>query len=650
MEVPADNGYRIDIDGLRAIAVLAVVLFHVDERWVPAGFIGVDIFFVISGFLITGIVDRGIRQRSFSLATFYRNRIRRIAPVLGVVVVLTLLAGQFILLPGDLERLARSAVASEFFVANIYFYSFLDTGYFASNSRLEPLLHLWSLGAEEQFYLIWPLLFLLASRVMSHVQLGIAAVVLVLASFLFGQYYYATDPMFVYYMLPARAGQLLSGALCYFALSWGRPASTKPATLLVAMGLALIAWTLWSLKPDDPFPGFNAIPVTLAAALVLYGGATDNPLSRLLGTTALAKIGLLSYSLYLWHWPVLAYVRYVYPEPELSLQLIALVIIFALSWFSLRLVETPCRRDRAPLRQVFLRYLLFPALLVLSSSLLLVATNGYGVHALGDDYKEELQRLTQAGRMAPSARYVCQKPIITQQLLLAPECVIGDAPTPRVAVWGDSNASHYVGALKVLARHYGFSFRNFASGACPPVLEDPGRYTNSTARPRCAQFVDLIRDHLQQYEVIIMSGNWEWYLGRHKDEFETALSATLATMLESGQRVLVLGHVPHIPGFDRSCEAKAVKLGFMDCASLAIVSDGRVNSLNAEIRRISLAAGAEYLDFNNFLCKKGRCRGIIRGISLYFDDIHLSASGSEQLGRWVRKDGYGGELFRGLAD
>ena len=277
------EGYRADIDGLRALAVLSVVLFHIDKSWVPGGFIGVDIFFVISGFLITGNIAQDIERGSFKVTEFYRRRIRRIMPALSVVLLTCLLAGQILFLPDDMQDLAFSAIASQLSLANFYFLFSLDTGYFADDSALHPLLHLWTLGVEEQFYLLWPLaLFAVGARGFNRVLIG-ALFVIAAASFIAAQLIAPEAPMTAYYMLPTRAGQLLAGALCYFLVRQRQSITPFPGWSRELMGwgsLALIAASLIWIDESMPFPGILAIPVTLGSAgLLLVGSLGGSSLS-----------------------------------------------------------------------------------------------------------------------------------------------------------------------------------------------------------------------------------------------------------------------------------------------------------------------------------------------------------------------------------
>lgn len=309
--------YRRDIDGLRSVAVMAVVFYHLGLPFQFEGFVGVDIFFVISGFLITGILYREIASGTFSIGDFYIRRVKRILPALFVVVVATVIVGVLIMLPGDIRDLGKSAFSAVISVSNVYFWYSDDASYFARSSELIPLLHTWSLGIEEQFYLIWPLALLIIYRFSGHRGVIALSTVIALLSFIYAQKLLDSDQSFSYYMLPSRAGELIIGALAFLATSQAptRDVRGPLAESLTLTGCGLIAYSLLLSDAGNSFPGINALYPCLGAALILYGGAHNNTLvSRLLGCRPLVAIGLVSYSLYLWHWPFLAFSRYLYGE------------------------------------------------------------------------------------------------------------------------------------------------------------------------------------------------------------------------------------------------------------------------------------------------------------------------------------------------
>lgn len=279
--------YRPDIDALKALGVLAVTLFHFNKQWLPGGFVGVDVFFVISGYLITGIIYG--QGKGFSFGDFYG---RRILSAAAFVIIVTLLVGSFMMLPTFVKALSESAIGATLSAANIYFWLFLDTGYFAASSDTVPLLHMWSLGVEEQFYMIWPALMIIAMKIGGKRLLVATSVTLAIASFGVSEYFLVRDQSFAYYMLPSRAGELLVGALLFL---WqdSRQISSKAADAAGLVGFILVAGALVLLDEKNGFPGIHSvIPSVGAALLILAGTNQSSPLSKLFGNPVARYIGL----------------------------------------------------------------------------------------------------------------------------------------------------------------------------------------------------------------------------------------------------------------------------------------------------------------------------------------------------------------------
>lgn len=332
--------YRPDIDGLRAVAVLAVLVFHFGGA-LSGGFVGVDVFFVISGFLITGILAREVEQGTFSLRKFWMRRLRRIAPASLVVTVVTLLAGLCILMPNDLVPLAKATIAQQTMLTNVY--EWRNVGYFDTH-RPRPLLHMWSLAVEEQFYLIYPLLFV---RLPMH-RRGLVRAILwgaMLVSLVLSVY--ATSyraGMAGFFLLPFRAWELLLGGLAALETP-RRPLGAARANALALLGLGLIVVPCVTYSEKIQFPGLAALPPCLGACFLIFAGTHDRTLvGRILSSPVAVAIGLISYSLYLWHWPLQVYARYCSWGP-LSTGTIAVLYVasFVLAWLSWRWIETPFR-------------------------------------------------------------------------------------------------------------------------------------------------------------------------------------------------------------------------------------------------------------------------------------------------------------------
>lgn len=335
------RGYRSDVDGLRALSVLAVLFFHAD-LWVPGGFVGVDVFFVISGYLITGLIASELDAGRFSMARFWERRLRRIWPAALAVTIAVLVAGWWLMLPGDYRALAGDAVAQVTMAANVRYW--LGTDYFSGASDLRPLLHTWSLAVEEQFYVLYPLLLVglwrLARRHVFQVLtcvmlLSLAASVLMLERSASG----------AFYLLPYRAWELqLGGLIALLPPSVAIRGRWRDALGLV--GITAIVWSCFAYDRTTPFPGLAAIPPCLGAALVVLACDPERSIvGRLLGSPPLRAIGLISYSLYLWHWPILAFVRYRWGlELNATSAVCSILASFMCASLSYRWIETPFRR------------------------------------------------------------------------------------------------------------------------------------------------------------------------------------------------------------------------------------------------------------------------------------------------------------------
>src|ERR1700737_4814697 len=333
--------YRPDIDGLRAIAVILVVNFHAFPEAMPGGFIGVDIFFVISGFLITGIIVRELDQQRFSLLAFYNRRIRRIFPALIVVLCAALVLGWLWMLPAAYAQLSSDVFASAAFLSNVAL--LLQSGYFDIESSKKPLLHLWSLGIEEQFYLFWPLILVLVGRL--RLSILAAASVIGLASFVLNVALIGSDPVATFYLPFTRAWELLAGAA--LACGWNQISQTSRASNLRACaGLLLIAAAAGMLGTTSAFPGWWALLPVAGGALLLSAPAAW-ACRTLLASPPLVWIGLISYPLYLWHWPLLVFFSII-KFGSLSLLERELIVVLSalLAWLTYWLVESPLRFGR----------------------------------------------------------------------------------------------------------------------------------------------------------------------------------------------------------------------------------------------------------------------------------------------------------------
>lgn len=334
------NDYRPDIDGLRAIAVLSVVVFHAFPSLAHGGFVGVDIFFVISGYLISKHIWEDLGAGTFSIATFYARRIRRIFPALFVVLLACLAMGWVILTPGEYEQLGKHVVAGAMFVSNIVFWT--ESGYFDNAADTKPLLHLWSLGIEEQFYIVWPLLLAFFWRYTHH--LGWAMLAILGASLAYSTMVVRHDAVADFYSPLTRFWELALGAALALKAAHKPCIGTTDRSLIAWLGLCLILGGVFIIEKDYAFPGSWALLPTVGAACLIHAGEDAWLNRRVLSLRLLVWIGLVSYPLYLWHWPLLSFARIMEsgtPSVEVRSWLVA--ASFVLAWLTYRFVERPIR-------------------------------------------------------------------------------------------------------------------------------------------------------------------------------------------------------------------------------------------------------------------------------------------------------------------
>ena len=333
--------YRADIDGLRAIAVMAVIFFHADIPGFSGGFVGVDVFFVISGFLITSIILTDIQADKFSIARFYERRVRRIFPALFPVIAFTFVAGFFIFDYKAFKQLGQSISGTTLFASNILFW--IQSGYFDSPSLQKPLLHTWSLAVEEQFYIFFPLLLFGISRFLNKKYLPwlIVSGTLSLLSSIWGVY---NQPSTTFYLVPTRSWELLVGSILALGVI-STPQSTFVRHVLSIVGLGLIFYSVGFYNKFTVFPGHNAIVPVLGTALIIFSGIDGSSgISKMLGLKPLVFIGLISYSLYLWHWPLLVFTKYILFRELSAIEISGIIMLtFVISALSLQFIERPFR-------------------------------------------------------------------------------------------------------------------------------------------------------------------------------------------------------------------------------------------------------------------------------------------------------------------
>ncbi|WP_193754352.1 acyltransferase family protein [Microbulbifer sp. Q7] len=655
------NGYRPDIDGLRALAVLPVVLGHAGLPGFSGGFIGVDVFFVISGFLITSILIREVTSGEFSLASFYERRARRILPALFAMMLACVVAGWLLMPPDAFGALGRSLIAAVLFLSNVWFLRSTED-YFGTAAEWEPLLHTWSLSVEEQFYLGFPLLLcLLARGPRARMLTGVA--IATVASLLFAVWQTRTAPTAAYFLTPARMWELGAGALLAMgALPKLQQRST--AEFIALAGLLMITSGVFLYDSQTPFPGTAALlPVLGAVALIWAGEAPGNRVSRVLGNRLLVGIGLISYSLYLWHWPVLVGLRLLQGSAHLptTVALFAVALSLLIAWASWKYIEQPFRGGRAAKvpRPQLVRFSLASSLLLVGIGATIKTYDGFPLR-LPDPYLATYQQAFSG---------IDRQERCMEKSPAANLCSIGQDPLDRsqkngVFLWGDSHAAAWLpGFDRLHTEKKSIGMAALKSG-CPPLL---GLYRPDKSRSHsCDQFNDQALSLLQTREdlpVVVLAARWamasegtrpeggddmllepvatrtspipSWATQatetRRAAMVADALDRTVAAIRATGRQVVLIKGVPEI---DHSVPAALARAAFGGSALGAGPPVSRVEKRHRQADKvIDLVAerhGVYTLNPREMMCDDN-CQIAIDGKLLYRDDDHLTVFAARQL-------------------
>ena len=543
--------YRSDIDGLRAVAVLSVFAFHVSPGRIKGGFVGVDIFFVISGFLISSIIYNELESGTFSVFEFYVRRIRRIYPALFVILAFVCVAGWILLLPSDFARLGEQVAGGSAFVANFVLWS--QAGYFTPDAAQEPLVHLWSLGVEEQYYLIFPLICMLFYRAKSRwtlpaAFLAIATISMVLNVSLVSKHSAAT------YFLPfSRLWELFVGAglsLCMqrnLQTAWESRFLAKWRTAIGLLGLAMIVLSVFIIDKFDPFPGWYALLPTIGAALVIAAGESAWVNHYILSWKPAVFIGLISYPLYLWHWPILAFWNVAndsWGVPRSHLLKGALIALaFVLAYLTYHFIELPIRqvKQRAQRRKGAL-WLLGCVSITGAFGVAIILAKGFparvpsAVVALDHDFEAE------AGKQPEVGRHCFLDPDESAASFTS-NCVDpaeGHPGQPLVLVWGDSHAGDLLFGFRSLQPQSGVRLAQYTASLCTPVIGLQLR-----ERPACLSINNAVINRVMflKPDIVVLSAVWDFYFDH--DPSGEKLLQTIASLKAAGvRRVVVIGSAP----------------------------------------------------------------------------------------------------------
>jgi peptidoglycan/LPS O-acetylase OafA/YrhL len=617
-----DFKYRPDVDGLRMIAVVSVLLYHGGIGF-PGGFIGVDVFFVISGFLITGLILKEQRTDSFRLSHFWIRRVRRILPASTFVVALTLLVGYFVLLPGDYQELAKSTIAQQLAASNMFFWS--HTGYFDGPTDQMPLLHTWSLAVEEQFYLGYPFLLVLLGRYSK--KLGVFLLISVgTLSFAVSEWGIHSDARSAFFCLPSRAWELLLGGFICFAPTCSR-LSAWVSNALGLFGIIAIIAAAFCFDSSTRFPGIAALLPCAAAAVVIY---VNSPrltwIGKALALRPIVFIGLLSYPLYLWHWPLLCLLRHIYcgtPPGKLS-RIAVLCTSFLLAALTVKYIESPIRKKQVFAKTKGLLIASFGSMtLLLTCSLLILSFDG-----LPTRFDPRASSYASAKNSIPHVQNVTTDRV-----------KVGEVPafgTPdgswKCLVWGDSHAQVLIPGIDAACKTHRTKGLQTTHSSTPPILNFvvKGAYGLNERTP---EFSRAVVDYsvLQKVDLIILAGEWSKY-SAHVD-FEERLSSTIKELLDAGIHVAIVRDVAKQKGDVPLMLSMAVRLGrSVEVIGISPdeyrIQNERCNSIFDQFR----SKGVIVVDPAPFFVDEANLwRAEIGGVSMYSDKEHLSIEGGLRL-------------------
>ena len=599
--------YQPEVDGLRALAVLPVILFHAGIDTFSGGFVGVDVFFVISGYLIAGIIAADIDLGQFTIRGFYERRVRRILPALFVVTFASLIAGLVLFLPNQLTSLSQSALAALGFVSNIWLWG--QAGYFMGDARMIPLLHTWSLSLEEQFYIFFPPLMMILAR-WKLPRISIISVVFIgsLALAVVGAY---VKPSASFYLLPTRAWELMLGA----AIALGAVKTVIDARARDAMGwlaLALILVPVLTYNEQTPFPGLAALPPCLGTALLIVAGRDSGcRVTDALSWRPMVWVGLISYSLYLWHWPLFVFARQVTLQGELSAPVIALCIAlaFLLAVATWRWVEQPFRdRKRMTLRPL-LAWVIGGAVAI--AGVALVAMNG-----LPQRMAPETLRLAAAAESGSKLTEQCNARSAT-----AAPCRIGDAAAGRsFAVWGDSHAGALGEAFAAIGTRQGRGGLLYPFGGCPGVIDPTTEKILRIDATMCRERSRFVLDTLLANPVIrdvVLVNYWQTY-SADPAAVIASLDRTLAALRRGGKEVTIIAGIP-APGFDLPW-AMALSNQF----GMRLPDAANDFTPSPALRDAVHRNDAALIDLSPTLCPRRPCPLLLDGRPIFSDSNHLS--------------------------
>jgi len=620
--------YRREIDGLRALAVVPVILFHAGFQAFSGGFVGVDVFFVISGYLITSIILAEKQAGTFNLINFYERRARRILPALFVVMFACLPFAWLWLIPKDMVDFSKSLEQVPIFLSNVFFNKHSD--YFDSVTELKPLLHTWSLAVEEQYYLFFPAFLIIAWRFGTRFIVGLLAAIFLISLF-YAQYKVGVQPSAAFYLLPSRLWELLVGSFIafYLASSFKRDLNDFASQVGSLLGLLLLVYAVFMLDRQTPFPGLYALIPTLGAALIILCATERMVVGRLLGSKVLVGIGLISYSAYLWHQPLFVFARHrsLYgPDKMLMAMLVVLTIL--LSYFSWKYVERPFRNKQLFSRKQIFAYGAVGSVMFVVIALLGISGKGFPgrMPASMDMAEIKMPKVTNGWCF-----YIIDS---DSSLLLGANgagCWLGSKTSARKGVlFGDSFAGQYEPFWDVAGRDANVGLNAITTNWCyPSVTEEFPGPLSSRASQQCLYNRKYLLDNFSRYDFVILGGHWGDVLSRNK----LADVIDLIGLAASKSKFVVVMASPK--QFDSDVMAiykKSILYGAVfDISKVGTLRDRQAIEANRLLEDASKKySNVIYVDRESIFSLDGKASDLMEGnIPFSLEGAHISIRGSK---------------------
>lgn len=654
--------YRKDVDGLRCLAIIAVLIFHSFPKVLPGGFVGVDIFFVISGFLISGIILREIKNDNFSFAIFYARRFRRLLPALLLVLLATFVGGYFLLLPDEFRALGKHFMGAGGFVANLMLWK--EAGYFDVAADTKPLLHLWSLGVEEQFYLLWPLTLVLSFR-QKKIRPIFIILFLFLASFVLNIDQIKYDVPSVFFGMSTRLWQFACGALLAIAESENLhiPKFKRGilSELAAVMAFGAIIYSCLIIDQNFRYPGYWALLPTLGATLIIFINQQSLLIKWLLENPLTVFIGLISYPLYLWHWPLISFLHITEGSTLNSTQIFeALLLSFALAVLTYKFVERPIQKVLHFKKQIVLRRTIRFSLGLLA----VVVLSGWFVYFnKGLPSRLESKNLNQMSFIDPhfyildhKRGFDCPREL---QYLHMVFCREPQGQFPEIAVWGDSLS---------LAIQTGFESQKvpsilFGQGACPPLVDT--KVIQGDGSDFCVTSNRTIMNYILSQKnirtVVLISIGAPYFSGKrhgipwgptlvfkdkkYGDQLETykeGLKATIHELKAGGKKVIIYATQPDLPYDPKDCvnarpfrfssvRRPTCNVNFESFAASQRSYWNLLDDIKKEYPSLVIFRAYKYF------CHLGICNPFLDGKGLYTDVEHLSMDGGDFIAGELKK-------------